>query len=143
MKFITNNRVWVEMDIPEFPLTRGLYLIKEDGEWKTANFLAYAKRVKEDLEVLGKAIKDYYAVTQELPEILYDLLGLKSTKLNNIPLDLFNDDNEHYVYKIINKNTYKLYSLGPDSDDDQGMVEWKSGVYEIGDGDIIKTDSLL
>lgn len=140
MRFITNNRVWVEANASDLPDFKGFYLIKEDGEWKFARMALYLKKVKEDIEFLGEEIQDYYRENQKLPQTLSDLLK-PTPYISYIPLDLFNDNEAPYVYKVIAKTTCRIYSLGPDSDDDLGETvyqEPEEGSLSISDGDIVK-----
>ncbi len=55
----------------------------------------------------------------------------KSTKRRQAP----------YVYKVIDKTTCRIYSLGPDSHDDQGATVYQEpqrGALPIGRGGIVK-----
>lgn len=132
IKFITSNRACVMINVPKFPKIKEFYFIREDGEWKYARVKIYIDVVKEDLKFIAKAIKNYYKGNKKLPQTLSDLLQ-PIAYVNYIPLDLFSDNETPYIYKVINKTTYKLYSLGPDSDDDQGMIEYNSVVNDVWD----------
>lgn len=141
MRFITNNRAWVEAKAPGLPNFNGFYLIKEGGEWKFPTLGVYLEKAKEDIRFLAKAIQDYYRDNQKLPETLSDLLK-PTPYIAYIPLDIFNDNEAPYVYKVIDRATCRIYSLGPDSKDDLGITVYKEPEkgfpLSITEGDIVK-----
>lgn len=118
MRFITNNRAWISITGAGLPASDGFYLIKEAGEWKIAYIDRYFTQVKKDIASLGKAVKDYYQHNKKIPQKLSDL-GIP------VPLDLFSDNNMPYVYKVIDGTKCILYSFGPNSKDDKGLIEFK------------------
>lgn len=129
---ITDNRAWIATQSKN----TGFYFIKEGGKWKFAVIPIYIGKVKNNLEVLRKAIREYYAENRKMPKTLSELLS-PVPYVNNIPYDIFNDANTPYAYKVITKDECLLYSLGPDSDDDQGAVQYDSVNGLISNGDII------
>lgn len=139
MRFITDNRVWISISGSGLSSSDGFYFIKEDGEWKLANINVYFILVKKDIDSLGKAIRNYYQDNKKLPGALTDLLK-PIPYISFVPLDLFNDDKMPYVYKVIEGTKCILYSLGPNSKDDNGIVEFKqvAGVPIVPtEGDIV------
>lgn len=131
MKFITDKRVWVSLNDP-MVFIPGVYFIQEDGEWKYASINKYFNQAKADLDYIGKLIKNYYQDNKKLPDTLLDLK-------TSIPLDLFNDNNEAYVYKVIDGTKCMLYSFGPNSKDDNGtVVDWSTkSITPLINGDIV------
>ncbi len=133
MRFITDTRAWISISGHELSSSDGFYFIKEDGGWKFADISRYFTWVKQDIDSLGKAIKDYYQINKKLPNTLSDLNIF-------ISLDLFNDNNEPYVYKIIGGTKCILYSFGPNSKDDNGTpeIDWTGkNITPLTDGDIV------
>jgi len=134
IRFITANRAWIKISGPGvLPAEGGFYFIKEDGEWKYAGTYLYFNQAKKDIDFIGKAIKDYYQANKKLPNRLSDLNI-------SIPLDVFNDNNELYVYKIIDGTKCMLYSFGPNSKDDNGAIEidWSAtNITPLTVGDIV------
>lgn len=129
MRFISDKRIWVEAYSPAVPL-KGFYLIMEGGRWRYARLNLYTAKAKEELRFISAAVKAYYEKNNRLPQELSDLTG-------PVPVDLFSDSQANYNYKAINERAYKLYSLGPDSDDDQARLEYSWQRQAISDGDII------
>jgi hypothetical protein len=133
IRFITDDRVWVEVtgvSSPDWPF-KGFYFVKEGGVWKFAPIERYLKEVDKDLDSLSNSISDYYKKNNKLPKDLAELSI-------DIAADLFSDSNAPYQYKALNDFTYVVYSLGPDSDDDNGAVAYSRKDHPISDGDIIK-----
>ncbi|MDD4939486.1 MAG: type II secretion system protein GspG [Candidatus Omnitrophica bacterium] len=139
VRFITNDRAWVEASIPEQPDFTGFYFIKEDGVWKSAHLKWYNWKVHKDLDSIVKAIGDYNNDNEKLPQTLNDLLA--KPYIVNIPVDPYNENGAPYVYKVISKNNCRIYSIGPDSKDDGGEKEYeetKKNPPPLSEGDIIK-----
>ncbi len=135
---ITSNRAWVEatnLDNPDF---KGLYLVKEQEEWKIAFLDVYLKKTRGDLENLKKVILQYLEDNKKLPDTLSQLVP---DYIENIPLDPFNDKGGSYIYSP-GKGVYALYSFGPDSDDDSGLADYNFKNGPISDGDIITKGSV-
>lgn len=139
MRFITSDRAWIDASIPEQPWFKGFYFIKEDGVWKDARLKLYILKAEQDLDSIAKAIGDYYKDNKKLPQTLNELLTPRPY-MSVIPVDPFSDNGAPYVYKVINENNCRIYSIGPDSEDDGGekVYEPKFGLPTITDGDIIK-----
>lgn len=131
IRVISDNRVWIEAGASDLTLFKGFYFVKEDGLWKYTPIGEYVKAAESDLNSLTNAINNYYKKNKKLPRSLADLSV-------DIPVDLFSDNNAPYQYKVISNVSYVLYSLGPDSDDDNGLVEYIRKEHPISDGDIIK-----
>lgn len=141
--YINNNRAWVDFyksgdKIQELdPTTRGSYLIKENNAWKFGSLAKYIRiKIKNDMDVLTAAIKHYYQVYNRFPRELSDLLS-PVAYISKVPLDVFSDDNQPYIYRVIDEKSWMLYSIGPDSHDDLGVVEYDIKNDPISKGDII------
>lgn len=132
IEIITPKRAWVKLCCLSLPLSeQGYYLIQERGEWKLANIGGYVLWVESQLKLLRKAVMDYYRDKEVLPKNLSELIP---NYLKEIPIDLFNDDNKEYGY-LLDKEWFRLYSVGPDSHDDLGLIEYdqKKGLFCEGD----------
>jgi hypothetical protein len=115
------------------------YFVKEQGRWKFALLPTYLKKVRDDMNFLGEAIKDYYTDNKRLPSSLSQLVS-PIAYINSIPPDTFNDKGDSYVYTTV-ENIYEIYSFGPDGDDDLGIIkyEYDRNKNPISDGDIVRS----
>jgi len=131
IRVITDNRIWIEARARDLPTFKGFYALKEEGVWKFGRINLYLRKVESDLNSLSNSISEYYQKNKKLPQSLSELSI-------DIPADLFSGSDAPYKYKVINNSTCIVYSLGPDSDDDKGLVEYSRKNHLISDGDIVK-----
>lgn len=118
VNMITPYRAWVECDSDIGQLN--FYTVKEDGEWKNAQFHIYLARVVMlDMEFLRAVIKKYYTDKGHLPYTLAELIPDYADKL---PMDHFSDKEKSYGYETLGEKQWKIYSIGPDSRDDLGLI---------------------
>jgi hypothetical protein len=97
-----------------------IYMLKENGLWKVdGRILKDIEKVETHMEFLREAIEKYFEANKKLPSELSELVP---DYIEVIPLDLFNDKNEPYVYRV-EGDTWMLYSYGPDRRDDGGVIE--------------------
>lgn len=54
-----------------------------------------------------------------------------------LPVDLFNDKEESYRYVKGQNENFIIYSFGPDSDDDSGIIEYDYNKGLLSNGDFI------
>jgi len=90
--------------------------------------------VLTNLESIGTALNRYYADHQSYPKSLEDLAI-------PFPTDIFNKDGITYNYRKVDDG-WKLYSYGPDEDDDNGDIEYDLTAGYEGNGDIIITNNV-
>lgn len=133
VEILTPKRVAILIDLPDERMANvAFYMIHEDGKWKVGCFKLIFMHAKTDLERLNDAIVHYNEKKKRLPA---ELSVLTPEYIEELPSDLFNDKMEPYRYaKEVNGN-YIIYSFGPDSDDDLGMVEYdyEKGLFNNGD----------
>lgn len=135
IKILTPKRAVILADSPDGQLTNAaFYIFPEDGEWKIGYFEHVLKHTKEDLERLKDSIKQFYNKNGKLPE---NLSELSPEYITILPIDLFNDKEETYHYVKGQNENFIIYSFGPDSDDDLGIVEYDYNNGLLSNGDFI------
>ena len=87
------------------------------------------------MRILVKAIRSYYTDNRLFPQDVSQLT-YPIAYIETIPQDPFNDQGKPYVY-ITNGVTCRVYSLGPDSDDDFGNITYDPKNGNISNGDIV------
>ncbi len=142
---ITPNRAWVRF-VSSPTILKGLYVVKEHVKWKTAYLATYLKVVSRDFHNLYQTIKKYYAKNKHLPD---NLSMLVPNYIKILPQDPFSDENETYNYEIMEKDKqWRIYSVGIDSEDNSGLIEFKEKVpaggieLQYSPGDIIQEGSI-
>ena len=75
----------------------------------------------------------YLQDNKKLPDTLSQLVP---AYIENIPLDPFNDRGNSYIYTPA-ENTFQIYSFGPDSKSDFGLISYNLEKGPVSDGDII------
>ncbi|MFH1440444.1 MAG: hypothetical protein ABIH18_00145 [Candidatus Omnitrophota bacterium] len=110
------------------------YVFPEDEKWKIGAFEHVFKHTKEDLEKLKDSIKQFYKKNGKLPKSLSEL---SPEYIAILPVDLFNDKEESYRYLKGQNGNFIIYSFGPDSDDDLGIVEYDYNKGLLSNGDFI------
>ena len=133
MTYLTSGRIWVKT-ISSYRKFPGFYLIKEGGRWKVTRFSVYAKKAEKDMRRLCEAIKAYYEDNGELPTQLTELVN-PIAYIEAIPQDVYSDEAGPYAYTPV-RDSWELYSFGPDSDDDLGLIRVKKRGH-MSDGDLI------
>lgn len=112
------------------------YVIATPDGWKIYQLNAMLDTVKYELNLLKKAIESYYSDNIQLPSSLDDLIA-PIEYIKQIPLDPLRDSyGEPYAY-IATADSCKIYSFGPDGNDDSGLIEYEPKDGFTGDGDIV------
>lgn len=127
---ITANKVVVMLTTNE----NGIYYEKEDGVWRNGGEVGeYTRKAAADMNKLSSLIEKYYQDNGNVPKELSKLIPFY---IEDLPPDLFNDKREPYRY-ISRKDSWSLYSFGPDGEDDSGIIEYNSKNGILSDGDIL------
>lgn len=121
VKMITDNRAWVELSHPKLPDLKAYYMVKEEGKWKKGGLPVLLEKACTDMRKLNISIKRFYGNQGHFPS---DLFALIPEYIDEMPLDPFGDQPRVYTYEIVNKTTWRLYSIGIDSHDDLGKVAY-------------------
>ncbi len=145
VRIITPNRAWVECK-SSMNRFKGFYMIKEDGKWKYCKISIYIAIVTKDIEFLNEAIKKYYTNKNRLP---YTLVELVPDYIESLPLDHFSDEKKNYSYEILGETSWKIYSVGVDSHDNFGVMQYDDnpelkdgGDFDFATGDIISENKI-
>ncbi|MFH1339232.1 MAG: hypothetical protein ABIH40_05275 [Candidatus Omnitrophota bacterium] len=133
---ITPERAFIEV-IPTC-LFGGYYLIKEEGRWKFTSLTHHYLVVARYLQTIAQQIREFERKYERLPNDLTEIAEVYPGIKYQI-YDLFDDERKPYRF-VIFQDTWKLYSLGPDSDDDGGVIIYNPENGLISGGDIVFTE---
>lgn len=135
--FITPKRAVIKVIPPCF--FGGYYLIKEKGRWKISILQDHYLVVAQQLQTIAQRIIGFRAKYGRLPAGLKEIVKAHPEIKYEI-CDLFDDKGKPYRF-VISQDAWKLYSLGPDSDDDGGNIIYNPENGLISDGDIVLSES--
>ncbi len=114
------------------------YMSFEDGYWKfNGGIYKDLVRTLRDLAQIDKGIRGYYTEHRALPAALDEIAP---NFIKELPQDRFQPDKKPYVYSK-SGTSWKVYSFGPDQDDDSGLIECNVEKDTIDNGDIVSKGS--
>ncbi|MFH1338435.1 MAG: hypothetical protein ABIH40_01110 [Candidatus Omnitrophota bacterium] len=130
---ISPERAFVETTPPS--QFKGYYLVKEEGNWKFTSCQRRNNLVIYRLGIISGQIKDFYKENQRLPSDIEEIIKF-SPELENYVYDIYDGGKKPYRFSV-SDGEWKLYSLGPDGDDDKGKILYDQTQGLISDGDIV------
>ncbi|GEM_PF-4811100 len=134
--FLSKQRLLVTFY--SFGKSQAVLLINQGQDWKVAIINLYIKKMEKDFQLLADVLNNYYKEKGQFPDELAQLVS-PIPYIQAIPFDPFSYGNEPYHYAA-DMGGWKIYSVGPDGDDDAGIKKYDSS--EDGyDGDIVKEGS--
>ncbi len=123
------------------PFNEGYYVVNEDGQW-TFDALSFRYiRVLNELNDIMNLIFIFYKTEGRLPENMEELIRMDD-KIKGY-YDLFADMKSPYRYVIAGDNSCKVYSVGPDNQDNNGGELYKPQKGVLSAGDVVLTGEIF